>query len=74
MVLITDSSASIDIVAELKTGIGMKIFLQPEAEAGMEEVWSLMNAQDNVTYKAIKVWSYIEREDAPNERYWKIKP
>ena len=71
VVLITDSSASVQIVESFKTPIGMKPFLKEEADVGME-LAALRYEHSHITYEMIKVRSHIDRDDAPNERYWEL--
>ena len=49
----------------------MKSYPQKEADTGMELV-GLRKWFPLVTYETIKIRSHINREDASNERYWKM--
>ena len=69
VVIITDSLASISIVEGFKQGVGVKMYLQPEAKVGMELV-AVHRIQPKITHETIQVTSNVDREDAPNERYW----
>ena len=71
VVIITDNAASISIVEGLTQEIGVKQYLQPEAEAGME-LATLQRLQTKIKYEIIKVNSHIEREEPQNERFWDL--
>ncbi len=66
---VTDSQASIDILQNASTAIGISEMLRPEMEVALEILHSRSEAAQ-VQYTTIKVRSHIEKEAAPDENYW----
>ncbi len=69
ILLITDSKASIDIMTNATTILGIKDTLRADMDVGLE-----IASHRKINYWAlrqvIKVESHIDKEDAPNKFYW----
>ena len=69
--LVTDSQASIDIMANMDRIIGLKDVLTPDIDVAMALSWK-RNQIQHCNLEVVKVTSHISIEEAPNETYWMI--
>ena len=69
LVLITDSQASLDIMAKMDTNCSLRGMLAPEMDVALE-LYSKRQQHDWVKWEFIKVESHIDILKAPDEFYW----
>ena len=68
--LVTDSKASIDIMDQCNSPIGLKDVLRPEMDVALEICVNLGGL--NVNVKVIKVRSHIDANKVPDQRHREV--
>ena len=69
LALITDSQASIDIMANIPNILGIKDVLRPELEVALE-VYKQRQSHPWISWRVCKVESHINEEEAPDVFQW----
>jgi len=69
--LITDSKASISIMENVQTILGIKDVMRPDIDVALE-LHRNRKKNPNVHVELYKVQSHISIEEAPNEKYWQL--
>ena len=69
IILVTDSQASIEIMAKLTDTLGLKDVLQPEMDVALE-IYRRRIGNPGFSWEVQKVQSHISLEEAPDEFFW----